>query len=241
MSESKVSCGTVSLQSVTDTDRPTMKPITPTAKVFSCKASNFSIELAKDIHAAAMKTNRIHGRSSTGTPWLFARKLIALKQHNKLFLKWCRHWIKEIYKTESHLIHADRVSEPHIVKYNHKKKMKQKKKGGKAFDGIGTHQDGSYVTIIMSCSRGSEYSGGGTFFPHLSETVRLELGEILLFQGQEGPYSAPHRAQPISGGERLLYLAFFKLKKKKKSSGVVKKKKKIKKKKKKSKPDEGKM
>ena len=38
------------------------------------------------------------------------------------------------------------------------------------------------------------------------------LGEVLLFQGQCGPYSAPHRAQPISAGRRLLYLAFFSLK-----------------------------
>ena len=35
---------------------------------------------------------------------------------------------------------------------------------------------------------------------------------MLLFQGQCGPYSAPHRAQPISAGTRLLYLAFFSLK-----------------------------
>jgi hypothetical protein len=38
------------------------------------------------------------------------------------------------------------------------------------------------------------------------------LGEVLLFQGQCGPYSAPHRAQPISAGRRLLNLAFFSLK-----------------------------
>ena len=38
------------------------------------------------------------------------------------------------------------------------------------------------------------------------------LGEVLLFQGQCGPYSAPRRAQPISAGRRLLNLAFFSLK-----------------------------
>ena len=35
------------------------------------------------------------------------------------------------------------------------------------------------------------------------------LGEVLLFQGQCGPYSAPRRAQPISAGRRLLNLAGF--------------------------------
>jgi len=40
------------------------------------------------------------------------------------------------------------------------------------------------------------------------------------------PYSAPHRAQPISSGKRLLYLAFFKLRKQKKKKGEKKKKKK---------------
>ena len=57
------------------------------------------------------------------------------------------------------------------------------------------------------------YSGGGTYFPHLGDTVDLEMGEVLIFQGQAGPYAAPHRAVPISRGARILYLAFFTLKK----------------------------
>lgn len=43
--------------------------------------------------------------------------------------------------------------------------------------------------------------------------------QVLLFQGQQGPYSAPHRAVPIASGKRVLYLAFFKLRKKKKRKG----------------------
>ena len=40
----------------------------------------------------------------------------------------------------------------------------------------------------------------------------LERGEVLIFQGQGGPYAAPHRAVPIASGSRVLYLAFFTLK-----------------------------
>ena len=211
-------------------DRPMMQPVVPSAQIYSCSSTKYSRSLAADVKFAASKTNRVHGLSSTGTPWLFARKIKALKQHNKQFLAWCKNWINDVYKMEAKFIKV-KPSEPHIVSYDHKKTIKKKKKkekksGKKAFDGIGTHQDGSYCTIIMSCSHTDEYVGGGTFFPHLDLTVRLGEGEVLLFQGVEGPYSAPHRAQPISSGKRLLYLAFFKLRKQKKKKGEKKKKKK---------------
>ena len=207
-------------------DRPMMHPVVPSAQIYSCSSTKYSRSLAADVKFAASKTNRVHGLSSTGTPWLFARKIKALKQHNKQFLSWCRHWIKDVYKMDAKFIKV-KLCEPHIVSYDHKKTIKKKKKKGKkAFDGIGTHQDGSYCTIIMSCSHTDEYVGGGTFFPHLDLTVRIGEGEVLLFQGVEGPYSAPHRAQPISSGKRCLYLAFFKLRKQKKKKGEKKKKKK---------------
>ena len=115
---------------------------------------------------------------------------------------------------EADAIRAPRT-EPHIVKYSHSLHSK--------FKGIGTHQDGSFVTVIMAVSEHDEYSGGGTYFAHLDQTVRLGMGELLLFQGRQGPYSAPHRAQPIASGKRVLYLAFFKLRRRKakKRSGAT--------------------
>ena len=55
------------------------------------------------------------------------------------------------------------------------------------------------------------------------------MGGVLLFQGQQGPFSAPHRAQPISSGKRLLFIAFFKLRKPKIGKKKKKKTKKTKK------------
>ena len=207
---------------------PSMLPIKPHAKVFSSRSTAGSISLATDVKLAADNTTKIHGISTTGTPWLFARRLKALKTQNRTFLAWCRAWIKEIYGTEASLITAPKT-EPHIVKYDHAKvqrsKKKKKKNGKHTFDGIGIHQDGSFVTIILSLSSKQDYEGGGTYFPHLGQTVRLGLGEILMFQGEQGTYSSPHRAQPISSGKRSLCLVFFKLKSWKKKKGGVKRKK----------------
>ena len=220
-------------------ERPEMYPIQPKAKVFACTATTASRNLAHDVKASAMRTACIHGTSTTGTPWLFARRLKCIVNQNRTFLSWCRHWIKDCYGTESCLVRVD-ATEPHIVKYDHKKAQRRKRKDrknfdkkGKTFDGIGTHLDGSFVTCIMSLSEADEFTGGGTYFPSLGTTIRLNAGEVLLFQGQQGPYSAPHRAQPITGGRRILYLAFFKLRTKKKNS-LNKRKKKKKKKKRKS-------
>ena len=183
--------------------RPSMTPRTAGAKVFSSASTPCSRALASQVRTCALQTSRVHGRSTTGTPWIFARRLKATKEANEIFLGWCREWISESYGVEMCALHAART-EPHIVKYNHELHS--------GFKGIGTHQDGSYATVVMALSEASDYRGGGTYFPHLGDTVELALGEVLLFQGQCGPYSAPHRAQPISAGSRLLYLAFFSLK-----------------------------
>ena len=213
---------------------PKMLPIKLNAKVFSSRSTAGSISLATDVKLAVDNTTKIHGISTTGTPWLFARRLKALKTQNETFLSWCRTWIREIYGTEASLITAPKT-EPHIVKYDHAKvqRFKKKNKNGKhTFDGIGIHQDGSFVTIILSLSSKQDYEGGGTYFPHLGQTVRLGLGEILMFQGEQGLYSSPHRAQPISSGKRSLFLVFFKLKawekKRKKRKKTTKKKKGVK-------------
>ena len=220
--------------------RPPMRPVHAKAKVFTCASTAASRTLAADVKASAMRTNRVHGTSTTGTPWLFARRFKSIARQNRTFLSWCRHWIQDCYGMEPRLVRAA-ATEPHIVIYDHDKVLQRKRKnrnknnnnkGKAAFDGIGTHLDGSFVTCIMSLSEGDEYAGGGTYFPSLGTTVRLNVGEVLLFQGQQGPYSAPHRAQPIAGGKRVLYLAFFKLRAKNK---IVAKKKRIKTKKKKKK------
>jgi hypothetical protein len=174
---------------------------------------------------------------------LFARKISQLETCNAVYLSWCKQWIHEIYGTSCTKIVAAK-SEPHIIKYDHEKKKKKlaakaskaakkmssEKNTAKEFDGIGTHQDGSYVTCICCLSETTDYSGGGTYFPHLGVTVRLKMGEVLMFQGQDGPFSAPHRAQPIASGKRMLYIAFFKLKKRKKKKKSQTKKKRKKKK-----------
>ena len=189
---------------------PVMQPIQKGAKIYSCASTECSRALAAQVRQAALETKRVHGYSSTGTPWLYARRMPAIKEHNAVFLAWCRRWIKDLYNVESSSVRAG-ATEPHIVKYNHAKHAK--------FKGIGTHQDGSFVTCIMALSDPGDFSGGGTYFSHLDETVHLGMGEVLLFQGQQGPFSAPHRAQPISSGKRLLYLAFFSLKKGKRKGG----------------------
>ena len=184
--------------------RPTMVPLLPGSKVFLSASTPCSRTLAAQVRQAALATTRIHGYSTAGTPWLHARRVAAIKTQNHVFLEWCREWISELYGVRRSAVCAPKT-EPHIVKYSEHKKRK--------FKGIGTHQDGSFVTVILALSHNTEYTGGGTYFAHLDKTVTLEQGEVLLFQGQQGPYSAPHRAQPISSGSRVLYIAFFSLKK----------------------------
>ena len=61
----------------------------------------------------------------------------------QIFLAWCRSWIKEAYDVDADAIRAPRT-EPHIVKYNHSVHAH--------FKGLGTHQDGSFITCIMALS-----------------------------------------------------------------------------------------
>ena len=197
----------VALIETAERERPEMAPCQAGAKVFVSGSTPSSQLLAAAVKEAALQTTRVHGTSSVGTPWVYARRLSALRSQNKIFLAWCRSWIKEKFDVDATAIRAPRT-EPHIVKYTHSVQSQ--------FKGLGTHQDGSFVTCIMALSEANEYSGGGTYFPHLSQTVSLGMGEVLLFQGQQGPYSAPHRAVPIASGKRVLYLAFFKLRKQKK-------------------------
>ena len=198
------------LNEIAEQERPEMMPCQAGAKVFVTGSTPSSRLLAAEVKEAALQTSRVHGRSSVGTPWIYARRLGALRSHNQIFLAWCRSWIKEAYDVDADAIRAPRT-EPHIVKYNHSVHAH--------FKGLGTHQDGSFITCIMALSEPDEYSGGGTYFPHLAQTVSLAKGEVLLFQGQQGPYSAPHRAVPIASGKRVLYLAFFQARKQKKKKG----------------------
>ena len=188
-------------------ERPLMAPIQDGAKVYTCSSNACSQLLASEIKAAALATRKTHGHSTAGTPWLYARRLSELKSANSVFLGWCKEWISDLYGVPTTSLRVPRT-EPHIVKYDHTKH--------KGFKGLPTHQDGSFVTVIMAVSDQSEYSGGGTYFAALDHTVRLAAGEVLLFQGEQGPYSAPHRAQPVSSGTRVLYITFVHLKKPKK-------------------------
>ena len=69
-------------------DCPMMHPVVPSAQHIHVPAQNIHVSAA-DVKFAASKLI-VHGLSSTGTPWLFARKIKALKQHNKQFLAWCK-------------------------------------------------------------------------------------------------------------------------------------------------------
>ena len=129
--------------------RPSMTPRSAGAKVFSSASTPCSRALASQVRTCALQTSRVHGRSTTGTPWIFARRLKATKEANEIFLAWCREWISESYGVETCALHAART-EPHIVKYNHELHS--------GFKGIGTHQDGSLrplgltLTLTLSLS-----------------------------------------------------------------------------------------
>ena len=89
--------------------RPSMTPRSAGAKVFSSASTPCSRALASQVRTCALQTSRVHGRSTTGTPWIFARRLKATKEANEIFLGWCREWISESYGVETCALHAART------------------------------------------------------------------------------------------------------------------------------------
>jgi len=133
--------------------RPAVCPIQPCAKVFVCASTECSRALAVAVKQAAEGTSRIHGYSTAGTPWLYARRVAALKEHNMLFLRWCRQWIREVYGVCETSIYSART-EPHIVKYRGSSSSK--------FKGIGTHQDGRSILSCLHASHDVRPSGAAS-------------------------------------------------------------------------------
>lgn len=126
--------------------RPAVCPIQPCAKVFVCPSTACSRALAVAVKQAAEGTSRIHGHSTAGTPWLYARRVAAIKEQNMLFLRWCRQWVREVYGVCETDICSTRT-EPHIVKYQGSSSAK--------FKGIGTHQDGRFFISCRSWKYGA--------------------------------------------------------------------------------------
>ena len=93
--------------------RPSMAPRSPGARVFSCRSTPCSRALAARVHEMAASTTKTHGYSTTGTPWLFARRVRGTKLANETFLTWCREWISELFGVDSASLHAART-EPHM-------------------------------------------------------------------------------------------------------------------------------
>ena len=89
--------------------RPTMRPCQQGARVFSSASTHGSRALAAEVKRVALGTSSVHGYSSTGTPWLYARRLSAIRQQNALFLSWCRAWIEELYGTPCSAVRAPRT------------------------------------------------------------------------------------------------------------------------------------
>ena len=116
---------------IAEQERPEMTPCQPGAQVFVSASTPSSRTLAAQVKQAALNSSSVHGTSSVGTPWLYARRLAALRSQNKVFLAWCRSWIKDLWDVNPATIRAPRT-EPHIVKYNHSAHSR--------FKGLGTHQ-----------------------------------------------------------------------------------------------------
>jgi hypothetical protein len=96
--------------------RPTMQALVQGAKVYMSASTPCSSALAAQVKEAALATSKIHGYSTAGTPWLYAKRMAAIKDQNTLFLSWCKEWISELYGVSASKVYAART-EPHIVKY----------------------------------------------------------------------------------------------------------------------------
>lgn len=90
--------------------RPGMVPIQPGAKVFLSASSPCSTNLAVALKQAAQGTSRIHGYSTAGTPWLYARRIGAMKRQVlaacRTAMPPCLHCLVEAQAPENLLIES---------------------------------------------------------------------------------------------------------------------------------------
>jgi len=85
--------------------------------------------------------------------------------------------------------------QPHVLKYDCDRHT-----------GATLHFDRCDVTVQLTLSESSDYDGGGTHFPALNSTVRLERGQLLLHPGP-----LLHAGCNIHRGTRYLLVWFLHL------------------------------
>ena len=64
------------------------------------------------------------------------------------------------------------------------------------------HTDGSEFSFIIALN--DQYTGGGTYFPDLKEHIKLEVGDCLVFSGQN-----KHKGVKITSGKRYIFTGFL--------------------------------
>ena len=85
------------------------------------------------------------------------------------------------------------VTEIFFVRYKYAKNMQKS---------LEPHKDGSEMSFIIALN--DEYTGGGTNFIKTDRTVKLKLGECLIFSGKE-----LHQGLPITSGSRYILTGFI--------------------------------
>lgn len=98
---------------------------------------------------------------------------------------------KEIVKLYNVKIKDIGINEIFVVKYdmNGQKKLEE-------------HKDGSEFSFILALN--NEYTGGGTYFTELKENVSLNVGDCLIFSGQN-----KHKGVQINSGKRYILTGFL--------------------------------
>jgi hypothetical protein len=85
------------------------------------------------------------------------------------------------------------VTEIFFVKYTYAENMQKS---------LDPHKDGSEMSFIIALN--DEYTGGGTNFIKTDITIKLNIGECLLFSGKER-----HQGLPITSGNRFILTGFI--------------------------------
>ena len=83
------------------------------------------------------------------------------------------------------------INEIFIVKYDIK---------GQRY--LNYHQDGSEFSFVLALN--DDYEGGGTKFKHNGKTIKLDIGDCLVFSGQ-----TKHRGNEITSGQRYILAGFL--------------------------------
>jgi len=66
------------------------------------------------------------------------------------------------------------------------------------------HYDGCHITWQIMLSARDEFEGGGTYIRALRQTIKLNLGQVLVHPGK-----LMHKGVDITSGRRLLIVGFM--------------------------------